>query len=90
MKSFPLRRILAALLLLVVLGAGVAVWLLGSSYTERLVAKKVRQALTQRSELVLAPFTVQVSPWRDFPHLTASIQHLALTDTSFRQAVPVF
>ena len=90
MKSFPLRRILAALLLLVVLGAGVAAWLLGSGYAQRLVARKVRQALTQRSELVLAPFTVQLSPWRDFPHLTASIQHLALTDTSFRQAVPVF
>ncbi|MDQ2771919.1 MAG: AsmA-like C-terminal region-containing protein [Bacteroidota bacterium] len=90
MKSFPLRRSLAALLLLVVLGAGVAAWLLGSGYAERLVARKVRQGLTQRSELVLAPFTVQVSPWRDFPHLTASIQHLTLTDTSFRQAVPVF
>ncbi len=90
MKSFPLRRILAALLLLVVLGAGVAVWLLGSGYAERLVAQKVRQALTQRSELVLAPFTVQLSPWRDFPHLTASVRHLALTDTSFRQVVPVF
>ncbi|MCI1186227.1 AsmA-like C-terminal region-containing protein [Hymenobacter sp. DH14] len=92
MKRFSLRRILAwaaALLLLLVLGAGVVVWQLGEGFARRLVARKVRTALTKNSELVLAPFRVEMSPWRDFPHLTASIQHIALTDTSFRQRVPV-
>ncbi|MET4073803.1 AsmA-like C-terminal region-containing protein [Hymenobacter sp. UYCo722] len=92
MKRFSLRRILAwaaALLLLLVLGAGVVVWQLGDGFARRLVARKVRSALTKNSELVLAPFRVEMSLWRDFPHLTASIQHISLTDTSFRQRVPV-
>ncbi len=89
MKSFPLRRILASVLLLGVLGVGVAAWLLGSEYGRRVVAQKVRAALTHNSELVLAPFEVELSPWRDFPHLTASILHLSLTDTSYRKSVPV-
>ncbi|WP_460618996.1 AsmA family protein [Hymenobacter ruber] len=89
MRFFTLRRVLALVLLLAVLGAGVAVWMLGSEYGRRLVAQKVRKGLTQNSELVLAPFRVEMSPWRDFPHLTASIQHLALTDTSFQKSVPV-
>ena len=92
MKSFSLRRILAwavALLLLLVLGAAVVVWQLGEGYARRLVARQVRTVLTKHSELVLAPFRVEMSPWRDFPHLTASIQHIALTDTSYRQHVPV-
>ena len=92
MTRFPLRRILAwtaALLLLLVVGTGVVVWQLGEGFARRLVARKVRVALTQNSELVLAPFRVELSPWRDFPYLTASIQHIALTDTSFRQRVPV-
>ena len=77
------------MLLLGVLGIGVAVWLLGSAYGRRVVASKVREALTHNSELVLAPFTVELSPWRDFPHLTASLQHLALTDTSYQKHIPV-
>ena len=89
MKSFPLRRVLAALLLLGVLGMGTAIWMLGSDYGRHLVAQKVRQALTHNSELVLEPFIVVMSPWRDFPHLTASIQHIAFTDTAYRQHVPV-
>ncbi|MBU6122465.1 AsmA-like C-terminal region-containing protein [Hymenobacter siberiensis] len=89
MRFFTLRRVLALVLLLAVLGAGLAVWLRGSEYARRLVTQKVRQGLTQNSELVLAPFRVELSPWRDFPHLTASIQHLALTDTSFQKSVPV-
>ena len=92
MKRFSLRRILtwtAALLLLLVLGAGVVVWQLGEDYARRLVARQVRTTLTQNSELVLAPFRVEMSPWRDFPYLTASIQHISLTDTAFRQHVPV-
>ena len=92
MKRFPLRRILAwtaALLLLLVVGAGVVVWQLGEGYARQQLERKVRAALTENSELVLAPFRVELSPWRDFPYLTASIQHIALTDTSFRQQVPV-
>lgn len=92
MNHFSLRRFLAwtaALLLLLVVVAGVVVWRLGEDFTRRLVAQKVRTALTKNSELVLAPFRVELSPWRDFPHLTASIQHIALTDTSYRQRVPV-
>ena len=89
MKSFPLRRVLASVVLLGVLGVGVAAWLLGSAYGRRVVAGKVREGLTHNSELVLAPFTVELSPWRDFPHLTASVRHLALTDTSYQKQVPV-
>lgn len=89
MTSFPLRRILAAVLLLSVLGVGVAVWLLGGGYARRRVAQLVRHALTHNSELVLAPFEVQLTPWRDFPHLTASIRHLSLTDTAYGRRVPV-
>jgi uncharacterized protein involved in outer membrane biogenesis len=92
MKRFSLRRILAwtaALLLLLVVGAGVAVWQLGEGFARQRVAHEVRAALTKNSELVLAPFQVELSPWRDFPYLTASIQHIALTDTSFRQQVSV-
>lgn len=89
MKFLTLRRILASAVLLGVLGAGVAVWLLGSAYGRRVVAQKVRYALTHNSELVLAPFRVELSPWRNFPHLTASIQHVLLTDTAFHQSVPV-
>ncbi|MFD2720398.1 AsmA-like C-terminal region-containing protein [Hymenobacter monticola] len=89
MKSFSFRRILAAVLLLVVLGGVAVVWLVGSEYGRHLVAQKVRRALTHDSELVLEPFEVEFSPWSDFPHLTASIQHIALTDTSFRRRMPV-
>ena len=89
MRFFTWQRVLAAMVLLVLLGAGIAVWLLGSAYGRRIVAQKLRYGLTHNSELVLAPFRVEMSPWRDFPHLTASVQHLALTDTSFRQSVEV-
>ncbi|MBF9237710.1 hypothetical protein I2I05_09925 [Hymenobacter sp. BT683] len=89
MKSFSVRRLLALLLLLGVLGTGVAVWLLGSEYGRKRIAQAVREGLTHNSELVLGPFEVDFSPWRDFPHLTASIHHLSLTDTSYRQRVPV-
>ncbi|WP_426061633.1 AsmA-like C-terminal region-containing protein [Hymenobacter sp. B1770] len=89
MKSFPVRRLLALVLLLVVLGIGVAAWLLGSEYGRKRIAQAVREGLTHNSELVLGPFEVEFSPWSDFPHLTASIQHISLTDTSYRQQVPV-
>ena len=37
----------------------------------------------------MGPLEVRISPWHDFPHLTASIRHLALTDTAHGRAVPV-
>ena len=89
MQSFPLRRVLASVALLGLLGGAVAVWVLGGAFGRRLVAQQVRRALTHDSELVLGPFAVDLSPWRDFPHLTASLQHLSLTDTSYQQRVPV-
>ncbi len=89
MKPFPVRRLLASLLLLGVLGAGTVVWLLGTEYARKRLAQAVREGLTQDSELVLGPFEVAFSPWRDFPYLTASLHHLSLTDTAYQQQVPV-
>ncbi|RZK22272.1 MAG: hypothetical protein EOO56_09165 [Hymenobacter sp.] len=92
MKSFSLRRGLAVgflLLLTLLLGLGMAVWLLGRDYAVRYLQRTVREQLTKNSELVLAPFTVELSPWRDFPHVTASLRHLALTDTTHHRTVPV-
>jgi hypothetical protein len=92
MKSLTLRRVLAVgflLLLTLLLGLGAAVWLLGRDYAVRYLQRTVREQLTKNSELVLAPFTVELSAWRDFPHVTASLGHLSLTDTSHRRAVPV-
>ncbi|WP_072008568.1 AsmA family protein [Hymenobacter sp. IS2118] len=89
MKSFPVRRLLASLLLLGVLGAGMAVWLLGTEYARKRLAQAVREGLTHDSELVVGPFEVDFSPWRDFPYLTASLHHLSLTDTAYQQQVPV-
>jgi hypothetical protein len=92
MKSLTLRRVLAVgflLLLTLLLGLGAVVWLKGRAYAVAYLQRTVRAQLTKNSGLVLAPFTVELSPWRDFPHLTASLRHLALTDTSHGRAVPV-
>jgi hypothetical protein len=92
MKSFSLRRVLAVgflVLLTLLLGLGATVWLLGRDYAVRYLQRTVREQLTKNSGLVLAPFTVDLSPWSDFPHVTASLGHLALTDTSHHRAVPV-
>jgi hypothetical protein len=92
MKSFSLRRVLAVgflVLLTLLLGLGAAVWLLGRDYAVSYLQRTVREQLTKNSGLVLAPFTVELSPWRDFPHVTASLGHLSLTDTSHHRAVPV-
>ncbi|MFD1874158.1 AsmA-like C-terminal region-containing protein [Hymenobacter bucti] len=92
MKSFSLRRWLAIgflLLLTLLLGLGAAVWLLGRDYAVQYLQRTVREQLTKSSGLVLAPFTVELSPWSDFPHVTASLGHLSLTDTSHHRAVPV-
>ena len=89
MKKFPFRRVLLASVLLVLLVAGAGAWLLGSSYGRKKIAAYVRQQLSYNSQLVLGPFEVAFSPWHDFPHLTASLRHLALTDTAHGRAVPV-
>jgi hypothetical protein len=92
MKSLTLRRVLAVgflLLLTLLLGLGAVVWLKGRAYAVAYLQRTVRAQLTKNSGLVLAPFTVELSPWRAFPHLTASLHHLALTDTSHGRAVPV-
>ena len=92
MKSLSFRRVLAVgflLLLTLLLGLGVAVWLLGRDYAVQYLQRTVREQLTKNSELVLAPFTVELSPWSDFPHVTASLEHLALTDTTHHRTVPV-
>ena len=92
MKKVSFRRVLLAgvlLVLLLLLAAGGGAWLLGSSYGQKKIAGYVRQQLARSSELVLGPFEVEFSPWRDFPHLTASLHHLALTDTTHGRAVPV-
>jgi hypothetical protein len=92
MKSLTLRRGLAVgflLLLTLLLGLAVAVWLLGREYAVNYLQRAVREQLTKNSGLALAPFTVELSAWRDFPHVTASLGHLALTDTSHHRTVPV-
>ena len=80
---------LAAVLLLGVVGILAVVWLVGSEHGRQRVAQEVRKALTQNSELLLGPFEVKMSLWRDFPHVTASIHHVTMTDTAHRQQVPV-
>jgi hypothetical protein len=89
MKFFTWQRILASVVLLGLLGIVVAGWVLGTAYGRRIIAQKVRYALTHDSELVLAPFRVELSTWRDFPHLTASVHHISLTDTSSYRSVEV-
>ncbi|SHI89910.1 AsmA-like C-terminal region [Hymenobacter daecheongensis DSM 21074] len=84
-----LRRLLLAGFLLLLLVSGLALWLLGSDYGRRHLEQRIRQRLTHDSELVLAPFEVHLSLWQDFPHLTASLHHLSLLDTAYRQRVPV-
>ncbi|TGE28123.1 AsmA family protein [Hymenobacter metallicola] len=89
MKLLLFRRFLLAGFLLLLLALGGAGWLLGTRWGRQQLENMVREQLTRNSELVLGPFEVSISPWRDFPHVTASIQHIQLTDTSFRQQHPV-
>ncbi|MGI4874099.1 MAG: AsmA-like C-terminal region-containing protein [Janthinobacterium lividum] len=89
MKSFPIWRVLGIGLLLLLLALGLAGWLLSSRYGQRYVQQQVRARLTQNSDLVLAPFEVEFSIWHDFPHFTASLSHLALTDTAHQQPLQV-
>jgi hypothetical protein len=82
MKSFPVWRVLAVGLLLLALGLGVAVWVLGTAWGKRQLQAIIREKTTKNSELELAPFDVDFTIWRDFPHLTASLRHFVLTDTT--------
>ncbi|GGG41798.1 AsmA-like C-terminal region-containing protein [Hymenobacter glacieicola] len=89
MKRPSIRQflVLAVLGLLVAVVAGT--WLLGTRWGQRRLEQAIRQRLAQQSDLVVAPFRVDFSVWRNFPHLTASVHHLSLTDTSYHRAVPV-
>ncbi|TGE23902.1 hypothetical protein E5K00_01415 [Hymenobacter aquaticus] len=89
MKLLLFRRFLLAGFLLMLVALGLGGWLLGTRWGQRQLEHWVRQQVRRNSELVLAPFEVTLSPWRDFPHLTASIHHVSLTDTSFGQQHPV-
>jgi hypothetical protein len=89
MKSFPLWRVLGVGFLLLLLALGLGGWLVSSRYAQPYVKQLVREQLTHNSELVLAPFEVDFSVWHDFPHLSASLSHLTLTDTTHHRVVPV-
>lgn len=89
MKLSWLRRVLIAVLLLVVVGLGLIAALVGTGIGQRRVEQWVREQHRQNSALVLAPFEVRISPWRDFPHLTASLLRLRLTDTAYQQPMTV-
>ncbi|WBA42617.1 AsmA-like C-terminal region-containing protein [Hymenobacter canadensis] len=89
MKRPSFRQLLAvAMLGLVVMVLGGA-WLITSEWAQRRLEQLIRERLTRNSDLVLAPFQVRISALRDFPHLSASLQGVQFTDTSYRQSVPV-
>lgn len=89
MKWFSLRRVLALGVLLLVLSLGLGCWLLGSRTASRYVENWVREQFTKGSPLVLGRLQVELTPWRDFPHLTASVRHFTLTDTAAGQPLQV-
>ncbi len=89
MKSFPLWRVLGVGFLLLLLALGLAGWLVTNRYAQPYVQRLVREQLTRNSELVLDPFEVDFSVWHDFPHLTASLSHLTLRDSSNHRTLPV-
>ena len=89
MKRPVLRRLLGWGLLLVLLaGAGVGA-VLGSRWGQRQLMQRLQTQLARDSELVAGPFRVEFSVLRDFPHLTASVRHLTLTDTAYGRPMPV-
>ncbi len=88
MNRNRLRWVLGlSLVVLVLLGA--ALWRLGTLWSSQEVEQRLRAQLTANSALLLGPLEVHISPWRDFPYLTASVRNLALTDTAHGRAVPV-
>lgn len=89
MKRPSFRQLLALGVVALVLTVLGGVWLLGTAWGRRHIEQLVRTQLAQRSDLVLAPFQVDISVFRDFPHLTVSLRHISLTDTSYRRRVEV-
>lgn len=89
MTLSTLCRLLAAGLVLLLLLLAGGVWLLESTYGREQVKKILRRRVAENTDLVVAPFEVDFSPLRDFPHFTISVRDFALTDTAHQQAVPV-
>ncbi|MBC6699003.1 AsmA family protein [Hymenobacter puniceus] len=89
MKKPTVRQLLAIGVLGFLLAAVGGAWLLGTSWGQHKLENLIRERLTRNSDLVLAPFRVSISALRDFPYLSASLQGVQLTDTSYRRAVPV-
>ena len=89
MKLRTFWWLLAIGFFLLLLLAATGVLLLNSAAGRRKVERLVRQRLAENTELVVAPFTVEFSALRDFPHLTVAVGQLALTDTAHRRAVTV-
>jgi hypothetical protein len=90
MKWSFFRRLLVVGFLLGIVTVGLVAWLIGSAYGRRQLENLVRERVTRNSDLVLGPFEVEISPWQDFPHLTASLRHLRLIDTTYQQPELVF
>ncbi|MCC3157258.1 AsmA-like C-terminal region-containing protein [Hymenobacter sp. 15J16-1T3B] len=88
MARFGFRRGAGLLLGLVLLGLLLGAGLLGTRYGRAYLARHLRQQLAESSDLVVSPFELHLS-WRDFPHLTAAVRHLTLTDTAYQRAEPV-
>ncbi|OWP62558.1 hypothetical protein CDA63_13700 [Hymenobacter amundsenii] len=89
MKFSTLLKLLAGCVLGVLLVVGAGLWVAGSEWGRQQLEKRLRARLSERSDLVLGPLQIDFSLWHDFPHLTASVQHVQLTDTSFGRSVQV-
>jgi hypothetical protein len=89
MKRPSLPQFLAIAVLGLLLMVVAALAILGSGWGRREIVRLARERMSQNSDLVLAPFEVEFSWLRDFPHVTASLHHISLTDTAFQRAVPV-
>ncbi|RSK29925.1 AsmA-like C-terminal region-containing protein [Hymenobacter metallilatus] len=89
MKMSSICRMLALVVLGLLLAGGGGAWLLGTQWGRQQLERLIRQRLARQSDLVLGPMTIDFSLFRDFPHLTASVQHLSLTDTSYQRRVEV-
>ncbi|SNC65700.1 AsmA-like C-terminal region [Hymenobacter gelipurpurascens] len=89
MKRPSIRQFLAVAVLGLLLAVVAALVLLGSNWGRREITRQARARIAQNSDLVLAPFEVEFSWLRDFPHITASLHHVSLTDTAFQRAIPV-
>ncbi|AYA36035.1 hypothetical protein D3Y59_02555 [Hymenobacter oligotrophus] len=84
-----LKHFRKAALLALLLGAavGAAVWLLlGTRAGRQQLEQQLREQLRQSTALVVSPYEVRFSAWQHFPHFTATVRGLALTDTAHGQA----